>query len=157
MKFIRSFIPTEEKLESIYERFMTEPFYISNEYRKRMVIQQLMLYWFFSSQSVFYEIGNFSGLLGFIDIIPGYKSGLVFKFWDKSIWGKELARELKDLIDEFMKYFRLKRLAIETPDEGGVKLGKLFGFKVEGRQKFGFMMDDKKLITKYLLRKIRGG
>jgi len=157
MKYIRPFVPDEKKLVFFYEKLMTEPLYISAEYRKQMTVQQMMLYWFFSSQSVFYEIGNFSGLLGFTNIVPGYKCGVVFKFWDKSIWGISLAKELRDFSDEFMKYFRLKRIAIETADEASVKLGKLFGFKPEGTQRFGFMTDNNKLITMYLLRKIKGG
>jgi len=157
MKFIRPFVPDEKKLEFFYNKLMTEPLYISKEYRTSMTVQQMMLYWFFSSQSVFYEIGNFSGLLGFTNIVPGYKCGVVFKFWDKSIWGISLARELRDLSDEFMKYFRLKRLETDSPDEIMVKFSKIFGFKPEGTQRFGFMTDNNKLITTYLLRKIKGG
>jgi len=157
MKYIRPFVPDEKKLVFFYEKLMTEPLYISAEYRKQMTVQQMMLYWFFSSQSVFYEIGNFSGLLGFTNIVPGYKCGLALKLWDKSIWGLGLAKEGRSLVNEFMKYYRLKRIETDSPDETMVKFSEIFGFKVEGTQRFGFMIDDKKLTTMYLLRKIRGG
>lgn len=150
---IQRFMPTEEKVELLADKLLNEPMYISDEWRDSKRIYQLITYYMYASRSVTFELGDYAGILWFVEIIPEYRADIVFKLWDKSLWGPDLARELKAIFPDVMKMFRLKRLALQTPDEAGAKLAKLCGFAIEGRQKFGFRWNGR-LMTNIMLRKV---
>lgn len=154
---LKVFVPTPEKVVNFSERLMTTPLYLSDEHRNQAWVDMLVaaqlagpnLYWL-------YEIGNWQGLCGFVDIWAGWKADILFKIWDKSIWGPTLYRELKDKIDLLMNEFRLHRVSIQTPDESMLKMLKRFGFRVEGRFRDAFRWNGAKY-TLHCLRKIKEG
>ena len=151
---LKVFVPTTEKVIDFSDRLMKTPLYLSDEHRNPAWVDMLVaaqfagpnLYWL-------YEIGNWQGLCGLMDIWPGWKADILFKIWDKGIWGPTLYRELKDRVESLIKEFRLKRLAIQTPDEYMVKMLKRFGFKTEGRFNSAFKWDGKSY-TLHCMRRI---
>lgn len=80
------------------------------------------------------------------------------KLWDKEAWGFPLVGELRRFINDTMRLYELRRLDLHTPsppdDERGVRVAKILGFTIEGRQKYGFRWNGK-LMTNTMLRKIR--
>ncbi len=159
-KHLKVFEPTRDKLEILADKLMNTPMYLSDEYRTEPQIAALMQYWFPSGDSeikplnIFYEMGDFGGLMGFVNIQPEWRSDLFFKVWDRGIVGPTLARDIKNLIKKFMIEWKLKRLALASPDE---KAGKFFGnvcnFRTEGTLKYGFMFHGKPT-TLFMYRRI---
>ena len=151
---IKQFVPSETKMEFLTDALITQPLYLPDEYRNRKAVIQLLLYYLYGSRSLMYEFGNWSGLIGFIDIIPTYKCSLIMKIWDKGAWGPDLCREIKRFMDDTMRLYDLRRISVQSASESGTKMLKLFGFVIEGRQKYGFRWNGK-LMTNTMLRKIR--
>lgn len=153
-KTIRKFEPTEEKVKMLIDFLLNEPLYMSDEHRDREKIEKLVVYYLGDSPAMFYELGNFQGLLGFTEIVSKYKADVFFKLWDKQLWGPTFARELRKFVDSFMNHLELKRLSISTPDFQGAELAKKWcHFKVEGRQALGFSWNGQ-LLTNIMLRKL---
>jgi RimJ/RimL family protein N-acetyltransferase len=155
------FVPTIEKLSWIADKFSNGFLYIPDELRTPQKILELMAHLFpygvdpaLRAFHVYYEIGQFDGLLGFTNIIPGYRCGAFLKIWNQDIWGPTLARDMTELADRFMAEYQLKRMELETADERMVKVAKICGLKQEGTKALGFRFNNK-LYTAYLLRKIR--
>jgi len=147
------FYPTQDKMSELAYRLMKEELYIPDEKRNWQTIQQIMMYYlsrrFFH---LFYEIGNFQGLIGFMEIYPEYKALLLWKMWDKSVWNKTFARHGIEVINLIMDTYKLKRLATETADPKVVKMAKIAGFELEGIKKNEFLWDGK-MHDKYVLAK----
>ena len=153
-KFFKFFDGNPNKVVKLSEKLLLNELYLPDEMRDPQRVAYLLQAYFCGGMfNMFYEIGNFGGIMGVINISPTYKADLIFKLWDKEIWGATLAREIKDVIDLVAKEFQLKRIAGQTPDERMVKMFENFGFKIEGRQKFGFRWNQKDY-TNFLMRKL---
>ena len=157
LTLLRPFLPsiTDEKLKVLATKMMESPFYLSDEWRNYESIWKLLFEYFNKpSGHVFYEIGDFGGILGFVNIMTNWKADVTFKLWNKDLWKPSLAKELKKTRNMVMKLFKLKRLSLDSGDERMIKFAKIFGFKVEGRQASNYMWDGK-LGTRYIMRYIR--
>ncbi len=157
------FAPTIEKLQFIANKFATGYLYAPDEMRSPQKILELMAHLFpyavppqNRAFHVYYEIGQFEGLVGFTNIIPEYRCGAFLKIWNKPVWGPTLARDLTELADRFMQEYHIKRMELETADERMVRVAKICGLKQEGTKALGFRFDGR-LYTSYLLRKLRKG
>jgi len=153
---IHAFKPTENKVRFIAKLMLEEPLYLSDEFRNPQTIQQVLIYYLYGSNAMWYELGDFGGILAFINVSPGYKAEILFWLWDKKVWSPGMAKELRDFSSDFMKWYKLKRLSASTPDERGVRIAEMAGFKVEGKCKFGFRWNGV-LHTNVLLRKLWEG
>ena len=151
---IRAFVPTKEKMNMLLNMLLEMPLYVTDEVRDPKKLS-VFLAGCFSGYvfNRFYELGDFQGWLGFVNILPEYKCDVIFKFWDKKLWGPSIARELRDLSNFLMKTFKLKRMGAASADPVFIKIGKMMGFKVEGTQKNAFMWDGV-LYNNILLRKL---
>lgn len=144
-----------KKLERLKKHLENRYLYTSDEYRSKENIHVTVMNYFAGHTfSIFYEIGDFQGLMGFTNIIPEYKCDVTIKLWDEKIWSKEFARAAKNLIDLYMKEFKLKRMSSETADEKIIKMSEMAGFKVEGQQPYGFKWKGK-FYDLYLLGKTK--
>lgn len=148
IEFWRKFVELTRMLKNKY-------LYLSDEYRDEDCIKSLLGSFLYGHPfSIFYEVGDFQGLIGFTKIRAGHRCGLLFKIWDKKIYSKELVKACRDLTDLYMDTFQLKRMAVESPDEKMVKGAKLLGFQVEGKEPLGFKWKGK-FYDNYLLGKVR--
>ncbi len=171
-KNLRFLSPTPEKLVDLAARLMTEPMFLPDENRNQGWVDLIVAAMFAGPQlNLIYEIGEWDGVVAFQDIWPGYKAEASFVLWDnaflpgakpeqaglrgKLCWGADFIRELKGLVDLVMSEFKLKRLGMASPEEHTVKIAtKFLGFKVEGRQKYGFRQNGK-MFTQNLLRCVK--
>lgn len=129
--------------------------YLSDEYRHDTGIEAVIHNYFSNlSFNIFYEIGGFQGLLGFLNILPEFKCGLTLKLWDKQVWSKEFVRASEKLLDLYINEFKLKKISTRSPDEKIVRMAEMVGFEVEGEQPYEFKWKGK-FYTDYLLGKIK--
>jgi len=154
-KKVKYFQPTPEKLNHVSNVLMHGYLNLSDENRKPEIISKLLGYYFGNlpgNFNMFYELGNFDGILGLTNITIGFKSDIIYKFWGK--FNHKLFREIRELLDRTMTEFDLKRLTAATPDEKVKKLAKNLGFVVDGTQKYGFSWNNR-LYTNNLMRMLR--
>lgn len=138
------FEPTEGKIMYFAKKLMTEYLYITDPWRNYWTIHQILnRYVTNPRENVLYEIGDFDGILGFVDIVPGWKAHMTFKLWNKEKWGPDLVGQSRDFIREVMDELHLVRLDSATADPRIVRMSKMVGFQVEGTQKHEFMWDGK--------------
>jgi len=151
------FKPTEEKLNFLGHQMMDGYLNLPDEKRNQEAIEFIIKYRFLPEMknNVFYEIGNFGAIIGFIDIIPSHKCRLVMKFWNRKIWSKRLVREVRELIKATMKQHGLKRLEADTPDERVKRMAEMAGFELEGTKLLDFRWDGEFFPT-YILSIIDG-
>ena len=148
IEFWRKFVEFSRMMKNKY-------LYTSDEYRNDATIQQMLLAYFSGIHiNILYEIGNFQGIIAFLDIQPQHKCSVMLKPWDKRIWTKEFARAGKDLVDLIMDSFKLRRMSTSSADERIVKMAKIAGFNVEGERPYAFKWKGK-LYTLYELGKVR--
>ena len=158
-KTLKLFQPTQEKLIHLYEYMLEGRLNLSDESRTPEKLDLLFGYFFGGTGThlgafhLFYEIGNYNGLIGLTDINCTYKCNVFFKLWNKKHFTHNNIKGIKRLLDLVMKELQLKRIELSTPDETGVRLAELCGLKKEGSQKFGFSWNGK-YHTNYLLRRI---
>jgi len=128
------------KMQQLAKMLENKYLYLSDEYRDPQTISTILTNYVAPTQCVnmFYEMGDFQGLIGFTHVIPGYKSGLLFKIWDKEFFDKGLVRALRGLLDFVQDSLDLKRISVESPDPRMVKGAELIGFEVEGEEEYGF-------------------
>lgn len=136
------FEPSKEKLATISKHLMEGYLNLSDEFRIPNILHKLMQSYFLNSNNLIYEAGDNQALVGFISIVPTFKCELIFKLFDKKIWGVDFAREGKDLLNLIMDTFALKRINTSSPDKRIVKMAKIFGFKVEGTREKDFMFNN---------------
>ena len=149
------FNPTEDKIKALSKKLMEEPLYLSDEYRDYELIHKMLFNNFSNKNNIFYEIGEWGGLIGFVSIIPGFKCDIVFKLWDSTLWGLRFKTQVKELIKTIMEKYDLKRVSTESASERMVRMAKLCGFKVEGRFKYAFIWE-KKMYTLHKMRILEG-
>ena len=121
------------KLMKLAQHLKEDYLMFPDEYRNYIVIYNILAYYNLPTH-LFYEFGNFSGIIGFTDIIEGHKADIFFKIWDKSIFNKTFMRQLIELYQMVMDELSLKRLNAYTADERMVKLAEIGGFKIEGKR-----------------------
>lgn len=151
-KYFKPFKPTDAKVKELAKKLMNDYLYLSDEFRDFQIIHKLLFNNFSNKElNVFWEIGNFDGVLGFVGILEGHKVGAIFKLWNKDLWGIGFVKEIKKLIKTIMNEHDLKRMEVESADEKMVRAAKLCGFKVEGRFKYAFKWE-KKMYTLHKMR-----
>lgn len=154
---ITPFRPTADdaRLKKLSFTLMNQPFLLSNEYRNYDYIWGIILDRVVPAKDDYYEVEPWRGVFFITDILPGYKAKLYLWLWDGEIHRDEdFIAELRDHLDGQMQRFGIKRLEFDTADPALSEWMKAFGFKVEGRQKYGFQLGDK-LVTNFLMRKIK--
>jgi hypothetical protein len=139
-KYIKLMIWTPEKLEKFAHYMLTRPLYLSDECRTIETITSMIQTY---PPSLFFEIGDFQGILAFRYIYPEFKAGFLWKLWDKSIFSHNLVKDVRKLIDLVMNEYKLKRLELTTADEKWHKGLRLGGFKLEGTHPNAFLWDGK--------------
>jgi hypothetical protein len=146
------------KLNKIESMLHDKYLYLDDEYRNPQTIHTIMTNYLNGALSgainLFYEMGDFQGLIGFRKVIPGYKCRLFFKIWDKKLYSRNLVRAVRQIIEFVMNEFNLVRISTESPDKRAIKGGRLAGFELEGEKENGFLWDGK-FYKNYLLGKTR--
>ena len=133
------------------KKFLLEKYlYTSDEHREPAYIDYSVESLLRTPGNAFYEIGDFQGLVGFVGLIPGFKCGMLLKFWDKTQWGRDFIRASKELIDRWMTAFKLKRIYAQTADPKVARMAKMAGFKVDGECPNDFMWHGK-CMPQYIL------
>ena len=154
-KDIKRFVPTNEKVLVLAKHLLEDKWYLQDADRRYELIHALIQAYLHGPMlSIMYEIGNFQGIAGFVNIIPEHKAECILKLWDGKAFGPDLCRQMKDTTNIVMKEFRLWRLDADTPDDKIVRLAKMLGFDKEGSRKYGFMWGSKPY-TNYILGKKR--
>jgi hypothetical protein len=145
-KMLKPLILTPEKRAILKSKMLLTFLWIPDDARDERGIDIFLDYLFSGKtdrESVFYEIGNFDGIVGFYDIIPEYKCVFLARLWNRVLWTHSLVREIEDLVWQFKRDYKIKRISLATPDERLGKFVKMIGMKQEGSQKFGFRFEEK--------------
>jgi RimJ/RimL family protein N-acetyltransferase len=128
-----------KKMRTLKKFLLEKYLYTSDEHRDPAYIDYSIETLLRTPGNAFYEIGDFQGLIGFVGLIPGFKCGMLLKFWDKSQWNKSFIRACQELIDKWMNEFQLKRIYAQTADPKVVRMAQMAGFKVDGECPNDFM------------------
>jgi len=140
----RLFVPTEGKVMYFAKKLMEEYLYLDDQWRDYTTIHRILNGYVNNERmNVIYEIGDFDGILGFTDIIPGWKAHMTFKLWNKERWGPDFVRQAKQFIQEVFTELRLVRLETGSPDPRIVKMARMVNFIIEGVRKKEFSWDGK--------------
>jgi RimJ/RimL family protein N-acetyltransferase len=138
-KMLKVFEPDESKVMDLVMKLRDNWLYLSDEYRSdEMVSAILMSHLYGPLEYRLFEMGDWQGLFGVVNIIMGWKADLFFKIWDKSIWGPDIRRELFKSLDVIVDDCGLERIYLQTPDKHTAELAKSYGFKEEGLLKNQF-------------------
>lgn len=146
MRWFKVFVPDGDKVLKLVEVLKNGYLNMPDNLRNDFCIKRILFSYFFVpnvAQHVFYEIGDFQGLLGFTNIVKGHKADVNFKMWDSDIWCPSLVKESKKVFDYIMTELQLVRLSAETPDLRVKRLAEIVGFKEEGIKDKDFMFDGK--------------
>jgi RimJ/RimL family protein N-acetyltransferase len=155
-KYIKPFDYAEEKILVYAEKLLDTDGYLPDELRYTNKIGLVMQSHFsnYGPFNMWYEIGEFGGIMGFTNILPEYKCLLDFKLWNTKYWCSGFLREARALVRLFMNEFHLHRISTDSADERMVKMAKKVGFKTEAKQKNAFKFNGN-LMTNYLMRFVR--
>jgi len=138
------FVPTQEKLRLFAARLNDNYLWVSDEYRNKDSITAIIANNFLLSNfNIWYEIGDYDGLLGFLNVVPGHKCHMTMKLWNPQIWKPSAAKQGRSLIRLIMDEFQLKRIGSESADSKVVHLANIVGFKKEGARKHDFRWNGK--------------
>jgi len=139
------------KMVKFKRMLMDRYLWIPDEYRSPEGVDSIINSYFQNIPfTVLYEVGDFQGMVAFVNIMPAYKCEVTFKIWDKKLWGKSFVRAGREILDIYQKEFRLKRIGTSSADRRMVKFARMFGFKDEGELPHAFRYKNK-FYTKYLL------
>ena len=134
---------------------MEKYLYTSDEYRSKDAINLSVNKMLFGPYTnIFYEIGDFQGLIVFAHIIPEHKAELIFKIWDKDAFSKDFLRASRKLVDLVMDEFKLARVTTHSADPKMVRMAKMVGMKQEGESPQDTKWNGK-LFTSYTLGLVR--
>lgn len=156
------FVPTADQIDRVAEYMRNGFLCTPDSFRSNAAIDALTA-WLFPRPDTsavgtpvhaIYKIRNFDGIVGFCDINYGYSTDVRFVLWNPRAFNHKLLRDLKTVHRDIMTQFALKRVSFSTPHNLHVKIFKKVGYKVEGRQKYGFKWDNK-LFTNHLMRMVR--
>jgi hypothetical protein len=135
---LRPLDPNEETLAKIADYLMYGFLAMSDEERTPERIADMVVWLFKSNRKDCIFIGVYKpgetvpgGFVGFLNITPGLNCDVMTKVWDKSIWGPDVIRSVREVIKSTMDEYDLYRMNTTTPDPRVVKMAKLVGFKVE--------------------------
>lgn len=132
LSMFKIFKPTEKKLRFLAQHLLDGYLNLPDEKRNRENINSIIRHYFYAgNKNLYYEVGNFGAILGFVNIVFGYKCEVHMKFWDKNVWSKGSVREAKELIKTIKNQFRLEKLTTETSDKRVVKMAEIMGFEIE--------------------------
>jgi hypothetical protein len=155
---LRPFEPTKERLMFLSNWLMKGFLNLSDENRTPEKVAVHISYYFpytipeaIRPFHLFYEIGDFAGLLGFTDIHIGHKTTVLFKYWDKKSWSHKIFRDLINVHKIVMEELDLQRISAETPDPKVLDLALRIGYILEARLSQGFRWDGKYYVN-FLLR-----
>lgn len=154
LKHFKEFFPNEEKLRQLYGALLTGHLNLPDFRRNPLSINYSIALLLSSPNVIAYEVGDFDGLLGFVDIIPFYQSALFFKIINKEgdFWSTDFAREAKALTERVMEHFNLLKVVTCTPDERMAKIGKTMGFNVNNTFDKAFIHAGKAYDLHYLIK-----
>ena len=151
----KKFEPTPAKLKALAKHLMDNKYSMSDEYRDYDIIYSILNKYLSSQCCIFYEIGDMDGVIGFTDIILGWKCHAIFELLNPKIWGKQLVRESQALFDLIVETGNLMKISSQTADKRVRKMAYMIGFYTEGVRKFEFSWD-KIPYDIYLIGRIRG-
>lgn len=132
----------QEKIMILAKHLKEDYLMLPDEHRNYDTIYRILAYYNLPNH-LFYEFGDFAGLVGFTDIQENYKAEIFFKLWDKKVFNKTFMRQLNELFDMVVEELSLKRLNSATADERVLKIAKMIGFKVEGERENDYCFDGK--------------
>jgi hypothetical protein len=139
----RLLMPSQEKFDVICDKLLHMPRYLSDECRTRAYVTRLVNGWFGEEEfNLCYEINEMDGVLVFQHIYPTWRARIALKLWNDKCWNLTLAREIKTLIALVCDQFDLVKVETATADQPVVKMGKVFGFTVEGILTKSFKWDN---------------
>ena len=138
-----------EKIMTLAKHLKEDYLMLPDEFRNYDTIYRILAYYNLPNH-LFYEFGDFAGIVGFTDIRENYKAEIFFKLWDKKVFNKTFMRQLIELYEMVMEELSLKRLNAYSADEKMVKMAEIAGFTVEGKRHYDFMWDDK-LYTQFYM------
>ncbi len=141
-----------------FKRYLKEKYlYTSDEHRTDEAIETGLTNMFCGPHvNLYYEIGDFQGFIVFAHIIPYHKADVIFKIWDKTVFGKEFVRACAKLADTVMDSFKLMRLTTHSADKKMVKFAEMAGFKTEAESPYDMKWNGE-FYTNYTLGLVRGG
>lgn len=155
-------VPTRGHIEMIGDYMKSGFLCIPDGHRSDAAIAHLLNYLFprpdvsaiGAPVHAIYKIKDFDGIVCFCDIEYGYSTAVKFVLWNTRAFNHKLLRDLIKVHRDIMTQFALKRVAFSTPHNLHVGIFRKIGYKVEGRQKYGFKWDNK-LFTNHLMRMVR--
>jgi len=141
-----------KKLVVFKKNLMTKYLYLSDENRTVASVEAMISDYVMrgGAKHMLFEIGDFDGILGFVNIIPEFQCSMILKLWGKKAWGNGFVKSTRKLMDTVMDEFKLKRISTSTADEKIVRMAKMAGFVEEGKQKYGFMWKGKAMDLYFL-------
>lgn len=140
-----------------FKRFLHEKYlYTSDENRDAESIGRGVFNMFCGPHlDLYYEVGDFQGMIIFARIIAGHKADMIFKIWDKKLFSKDFVRACQKLTALVMDNLNLIRLTTHSADPKMVKLAEMAGFKSEGKSPYSMKWNGK-YHTSHTLGLVRG-
>ena len=126
------FSPDDEKLKIIATHIKNKKFNLDDAYRDYNTIWNIIFPQFFIQGNMFFEAGDFQGILGLANIVPTRSASVMMKIWDKKVWGATIVRQTRGLLKYIMGELQLRRLETSSPDPIVVRMCTMVGFKEEG-------------------------
>jgi RimJ/RimL family protein N-acetyltransferase len=140
---IGAFEPTYENVLALAQYMMDGKFCLSDELRNPYYAASVIDNRFPGGEirdndeiyGIYNASGKVCGLVGFIDIMDGWKCRLMFKLWDKSGFGSDMVRGSRDIIVDVMRRHGLRRVYSATSDPQVLRMAAMVGFEREGTLK----------------------
>ena len=150
MSVFKPFEKDPDKFAVVGKHLLTRYLYLSDEQRNPDTVAQFLNIAFYKPDCEAYELGDTDGFISFYGIIPGHKCLMAVKIWNPKLWKPSAVKEAKKIFSDFIKRTEVKRITIETADTEMVRLGRIFGFHVEGIKEIDFKWDGE-LYDRYIL------
>jgi len=141
----------------IFERkLLTKRMFLVDDQRTPQIVHGIVKRCLYGSNDIcnlIYEIGDFGGIIGFLNITEGGNAQVIVKPWSKDIAKLSVMKGLKRLISTVMEEFDLRRLTSDTASKQIKALAERAGMVVEGtlvqEYKWGGQYYDRYLLAKY--------
>jgi hypothetical protein len=140
-----------------FKRYLRDKYlYTSDEHRTEEAIESGLANMICGPHvNLYYEIGDFQGLIVFAHILPYHKGDVIFKIWDKKIFSKDFVRACASLANMVMDNFKLRRLTTHSADKKMVRFGEMAGFELEAESPYDMKWNGE-FFTNYTLGLVRG-
>jgi len=113
--------------------------FASDDCRDLKTVQGIMkMYLLGGACNIFYEVGDFGGLVGFTNIKEGDKATMIVKVWSKRVFTKDNVRSFMELARTYVDEFKLRRLSMDTAHRKFARLAETAGMTIEGVMKKDF-------------------